>query len=98
VAKQTESSATAGPWRHVGWGVDLLRRWSHRHFPSIRCSTRSGGRRWLLTDGTRGVFPSLVVEECGPNSEELTPKVNIQRSYLFTFYSIFSYFLKECHA
>ncbi|EFX73637.1 hypothetical protein DAPPUDRAFT_57919, partial [Daphnia pulex] len=32
----------------------------------------------LLTDGTRGVFPSLVVEECGPNGEELTPKVNIQ--------------------
>jgi hypothetical protein len=29
----------------------------------------------LLTDGTRGVFPSLVVEECGPNGEELTPKV-----------------------
>ncbi|XP_046633311.1 protein nervous wreck-like isoform X3 [Daphnia pulicaria] len=30
----------------------------------------------LLTDGTRGVFPSLVVEECGPNGEELTPKVS----------------------
>lgn len=29
----------------------------------------------LLPDGPRGVFPSLVVEECGPNGEELTPKV-----------------------
>lgn len=30
----------------------------------------------LLTDGTTGVFPSLVVEECGPNGEELTPKLS----------------------
>ena len=30
----------------------------------------------LLPDGPKGVFPSLVVEECGPNGEELTPKVN----------------------
>ena len=29
----------------------------------------------LLPDGPRGVFPSLVVEDCGPNGEELTPKV-----------------------
>lgn len=29
----------------------------------------------LLPDGPKGVFPSLVVEECGPNGEELTPKV-----------------------
>jgi len=27
----------------------------------------------LLPDGPQGVFPSLVVEECGPNGEELTP-------------------------
>lgn len=29
----------------------------------------------LLPDGPKGVFPSLVVEECGPQGEELTPKV-----------------------
>lgn len=29
----------------------------------------------LLPDGPQGVFPSLVVEECGPNGEELTPVV-----------------------
>lgn len=29
----------------------------------------------LLPDGPKGVFPSLVVEDCGPNGEELTPKV-----------------------
>ena len=29
----------------------------------------------LLPDGPKGVFPSLVVEECGPHGEELTPKV-----------------------
>lgn len=28
----------------------------------------------LLPDGPKGVFPSLVVEECGPHGEELTPK------------------------
>lgn len=28
----------------------------------------------LLPDGPKGVFPSLVVEECGPNGEEITPK------------------------
>ena len=28
----------------------------------------------LLPDGPKGVFPSLLVEECGPNGEELTPK------------------------
>jgi len=28
----------------------------------------------LLPDGPKGVFPSLVVEECGPQGEELTPK------------------------
>ena len=29
----------------------------------------------LMSDNQRGVFPSLVVEECGPNGEELTPRV-----------------------
>lgn len=28
----------------------------------------------LLPDGPKGVFPSLLVEECGPNGEEITPK------------------------
>lgn len=28
----------------------------------------------LMSDNQRGVFPSLVVEECGPNGEELTPR------------------------
>jgi len=28
----------------------------------------------LLPDGPMGVFPSLVVEECGPQGEELTPR------------------------
>lgn len=29
----------------------------------------------LLPSGPKGVFPSLVVEECGANGEELTPRV-----------------------
>jgi len=32
-------------------------------------------------DGVTGLFPSLVVEECRPNGQPLTPEVNPERAH-----------------